>query len=114
MRRNLNGFALGVIDYNAEQGWLSSNTSSTTTGGSKPSITDTISKWLGISQQAAQTYQTIKTGTSGSGSSVLPPPPPPPAPDNTGMYIKIGLGVVGAGILTAAVVAATKKSSRKK
>lgn len=87
---SLNGFSLGVVaeDYGS---------SPTTT---KPAITDSIAKWLGITQQAAQTYKTI-TNKTGSGSTPggFIPPPTPPAPDNTMKYVKVAGAVIGASVL---------------
>ncbi len=81
----------------------------------KPSITDTISKWLGIGQQAAGIYTTYKNGVgAGSNVNTMNYTPPAAQTDNTMKYVKIGGVVVGAGLLTWGLVSVLSSSKKKK
>jgi hypothetical protein len=74
----------------------------------KPSLTDQISKWLGIGQDIYNTYRnTVGAGTN-PGTMNYTPPPPPPA-DNTKKYLVIGGVVAGGALLTYGVVQLFKK-----
>lgn len=95
--RRLNGLGLGPITTEAP-------TTPTTGGTTKPSISDSIAKWLGIGQQAVDIYNSTKVGTGSNPNTMNYTPPPTPPADNTMKYVKIGAGVAGATLLTVGLV----------
>jgi hypothetical protein len=110
-RNGLQGLSAAYVPPSEDE-MYSSNTAPKT--GGTTSVVDSISKWLGIGQKAAETYNTIKNGSTGSGSGGYTPPPTPPPADNTAKYLKIGLIVAGAGLATFAIVKATGGGKKKK
>jgi hypothetical protein len=111
---------LGLAPDYSDQPWLGSGTSSGTSTATKTStlqkVTDIFNQ---VSKPAAQIYTTVKSVTSGSGSSAAPAYTPPPSGNaNPGMTTglstgtKIALGVSAVVVIGGVVYLVTRKKKK--